>query len=55
MPRSCTICTHPEHAAIEAGYRKVPSQLDKLNKAWDAASPDDRAAFLARIANEVPA
>jgi hypothetical protein len=41
-------------AAIEAGIVKVPSTLEKLNRSWDVASPDDRAAFLARIAHEVP-
>ncbi len=42
-------------AAIEAGIIKVPTALDKLNRAWDAATEDERAAFLARIADEVAA
>jgi hypothetical protein len=39
-------------AAIDAGIVKVPTTLEKLNRAWEMASPDERAAFLARIAHE---
>lgn len=33
-------------AAIEAGFRKKLTALDRLNRAWDAASDDERAAFM---------
>lgn len=36
-------------AAIEAGFRKKPSPLDALNRAWAKASPDERQQFLAHI------
>jgi hypothetical protein len=36
-------------AAIEAGFRKPPSPLKQLRKAWDKASADERAEFLAEI------
>ncbi len=39
----------PHAAALEAGYRKVPSQLDKLNQAWDGATGEDRKAFLPKV------
>ena len=39
----------PHAAALEAGYRKVPSQLEKLTQAWDAASVDDRKALLPKV------
>jgi hypothetical protein len=39
----------PHAAALEAGYRKVRSQLEKLTQAWDAASVDDRKAFLPKV------
>jgi|GEM_PF-1781432 len=40
-------------AAIDAGIVKVPTTLEKLNRAWEMASPEDQAAFLARIRAEV--
>jgi len=36
-------------AAIEAGWRKPPSPLGLLRKAWAKASADERAAFLAEV------
>jgi hypothetical protein len=39
----------PHAAALEAGYRKVPSQLDKLDQVWDAASDDERKAFVPKF------
>jgi hypothetical protein len=42
----------PHAAMLEAGFRKTPTALEKLNRAWDVASPEERAAFLARIAHE---
>jgi hypothetical protein len=33
-------------AALEAGWRKVPSALDQLRKAWGKATPDERRTFL---------
>lgn len=36
-------------AMIEAGFRKVPTILDILRRAWNKATPQDRATFLAEI------
>jgi hypothetical protein len=36
----------PNAAAIEAGYRKRPTPLDTLQRAWRKASDDERQSFL---------
>jgi hypothetical protein len=36
-------------AAIEAGFVTPPTGLDWLRKGWKAATPDERAEFLAEI------
>jgi hypothetical protein len=36
-------------AANEAGFRKPPSPLKQLRKAWKVATPDERGEFLAEI------
>ncbi len=39
----------PHAAALEAGYRKVPTALDMLRKDWTKASADERATFLHEV------
>jgi len=39
-------------AAIAAGFRHVPTPLDRLRKAWKVATADERAAFLEWIDGE---
>jgi hypothetical protein len=39
-------------AAIDAGIVKVPTTLEKLNRTWEMASPEERAAFWTRIRAE---
>lgn len=41
-------------AAKEAGWRKPPSPLKQLRKAWAKATPDERAEFLIEISAEIP-
>ena len=41
-------------AAIAAGFRHVPTPLDRLRKAWKVATADERAAFREWIDGESP-
>jgi len=36
-------------AAIEAGFRKKPTGIDRLRSAWKAATPSERRAFLKEV------
>ena len=39
----------PHRAMVEAGFRKQPTDLERLERAWANASPAARAAFLAKV------
>jgi len=41
-------------AAIEAGWRKRETGIDRLRRAWNGATSEDRDAFMEWIANDCP-